>query len=305
MSSYPTVFSASIGDLGSTLRAFRETICALPEPRIYAAAFVLATNFNLGLISWWTDWNEPVPTPVKLPPIRRMTEDAMWLAFGFPSDSVLRPASAPLAALGDPPRVMIDPFFDAQRPDLITVVRPGAPKQNNAVKVPVDHPAWLWNPSGPADSLGNSVEYQTGNTFNQQNGVKCALPAIVAIAAGKPAATYAVVRGNCPNLGPDAICALNASKCASDGDGGLRASSKPRVLIPASPDSDLLLTPSAFEELVDRARMDKESGDRLNLPRAKDFALMTGWAAQGTGIALTFGRIVSLIGPLLSVLSEP
>jgi hypothetical protein len=309
--SYPAVFTATDTDLGDAFRAIRKTLHHLPEPRLYAAAFVLAALVNRGAVTWWRDWDDAVPVPVAVRGTRGMVESTMWAAFGFPAAAILRPGSAPLVALGNPKRVLVDPFFDPQKPTLLTVVRetpPGMSKGGNSVKVSSDDGAWIWNSSAPSAPLRKAVEYQTGNTFNQQNGVRCALAATTSAAGGgaKAAATYRIERVNCPNYRAGNECAVNGEKCASDGAGGTRIS-KPRVIVPSAPGADdWLLTPTAFGEMISRARVDKASGTPRPLPKAKDLALITGWAAQGNGQSLDFGRLVAVLGPkLLPVLVDP
>lgn len=303
--SYPAVFTATEQDLGDAFWAIRNTLHDMREPRLYAAAFVLAALVNQGAITWWRDWNDAVPVPVPVNGTRGMVERTMWTAFGFPASAVLRPGSAPLVALGHPKRVLIDPFFDPQKPTLLTVVKetpPGMSKVGNSVKVPIDHGAWMWTPTtAPSPPIGKAVEYQTGNTFNQQNGVRCALAAASAAAGGgsKAAAAYRIERVNCPHYRTGNKCAVNDEKCASDGAGGTRLS-KPRVIVPSAAGADdLLLTPTAFEEMISRARVNKASGVPQTLPKANDLALITGWAHQGNGRSLDFGRLVSLLGPVL------
>lgn len=279
---------------------------------MYAAAFVLAVLVNRGALTWWRDWSDPVPAPVALDGPRARIEEAMWASFGFDTAVVLRSGSAPVQALGGPARVLVDPFFDPQRPERVTVVKqtlPGTTKSQNSVKVRLDDPAWLWNDSGASLPLSQAVEYNPVNSYNQQNGVRCALPASSAVASGHAhaAATYHLNRLSCPSYQVnDNTCGINGAKCASDGAGGTRIP-KPRVIIPPSAFSDeWLLTPTAFDELVSQARTDKSTGSLQPLPKARDIAILTGWAQRGTGDALDFGPLVTLLGPsLVHTLTEP
>lgn len=310
MSSYPAVFTASPQDLGSAMRSVRAAVGGLPEGRIYAAAFVFAILTRNGTLTWWRDWNDPVPTPVATRVTRAQTEGALWAAFGFESAVVLRAGSPPLAALGHPERVMLEPFFDSQHPERITVLKytaPGTSRSENSVKVSLDDAAWLWNDPGAPGPVAQAVEYNAVNSYNQQNGVRCALPARTALSLGQAAATYRRARPECDRYqAADNTCTINGRGCAADGDGGGRTSTKPRVLIPAAPGGDTwLLTPSAFEELITRARVSKTSGVALPLPKALDLAIIIGWAKQGSGVALDFGPLVNLLGPLLQTMTEP
>lgn len=298
MTSYAPVFSATPGDLGEAMKRVRAAVCQLAEPRLYGAAFALAVNVTAGRLTWWRDWPYPVPQPVSPEPIRVLAETAMWEAFGFPAGAVLRAESQPLVALDNPDAVLVDLFFDAQRPNVLTVVRPGPPKSHNSVKVGFDHPAWIWNDPGAEPGLDTPVEYQTGNTFNQQNGIRCALPAVDAVATGNPAGTYGVERVACPHFGVGDLCGVNGDHCASDGAGNTRIP-KPRVLVPADASGKLLLTPSTFSELVSRARVGRGGGIPHPLPKRQDLALVTAWSRGGSGEGLTFARLFQLISPLL------
>lgn len=310
MSSYPVVFTASPQELGTSIRSVRATVGALPEGRIYAAAFVLAVLTRNGSLTWWRNWDDPIPLPVNTKVTRAEIEGALWSAFGFASTAVLRAGSPPLAALGHPSRVMIEPFFDPQHPERVTVLKSteaGTPRSGNSVKVALDDAAWLWNDPGTPGSVGQPVEYNSVNSYNQQNGVRCALPATTAVASGSAAIAYRQPRPACDHYqAATNTCAINNGGCAADGDGGGRSSTKPRVLVPATAAADAwLLTPSAFEELIARARVDKGSGVALPLPKALDLAVIVGWARQGSGSALDFGPLVSLLGPLMQTLTEP
>ena len=305
MASHPIVFGGTASDLELAFSDVRTTVASMPEPRLYAAAFVLAVGCRAGWITWWRDWTGPAPAPVAAPATRKMVEDAMWSAFGFEATSILKPGSQPLVALGNPEKVLVDPFFDPQHPEVLTMVRPGTPKTRNSLKVPIDHPAWIWGAGSPSQPLPTPVEYQTGNTFNQQNGVRCALPASSAIAAGNPHGQYATDRIHCPNFASANRCTINNEDCASDGAGGTRIP-KPRVIVPSAAGGAYLLTPSSFDETIDRAREDKQTGVLTPLPKAQDLALLVGWAERGDGRRLTFGRLMGLLGPeLLRLLSEP
>ncbi len=304
----PAVFNATLSDLKAAVIEIRQCMAALQEPRLYAAAFVLASCAHRGEVSWWQDWNDRPPRPVRVAGTRGLVERSMWSAFGFAASAVLRPGSAASTALDNPKRVLIDPFFDAQKPDVLTVVRetpPGEPKTRNSIKVPVGHSSFLWNTVGHSSALASPVEYQTGNTFNQQNGVRCALPATAAGTGTAAESAYSILRVGCPNYLSDNRCSINQEKCASDGAGGTRLP-KPRVIVPfASSSPDWLLTPNAFELLVSRARFNKTAGAVMPLPNAQQLALVTAWASQGSGTALSFGPLVGLIGPhLVQMLTE-
>jgi hypothetical protein len=309
--SYPAVFSATDQDLGTAVRGIREALHGLPEPRLYAAAFVLAALVNRGAVTWWGDWNAAVPVPVAVTGFRGMVEDTMWAAFGFPTASIFKAGTPPVTVLGNPQRVLVDPFYDAQHAERLTVVKPtpaGVSRTGNSIKVPIDDGAWIWSASSTFSTLSSAVEYNPVNTYNQQNGLRCALPAQTAIASGpsNAAAAYRIERSNCPNFRTDNNCGLNDERCASDGAGGTRIS-KPRVIVPSAPAAtDWLLTPTAFDEMISRARVDKHTGIPEALPRARDLALVTGWAHQGNGQSLDFGRLVGLLGPtLLPELVDP
>lgn len=277
---------------------------------MYAAAFLLAALANQGSVTWWRQWTDPVPTPVAFTGPRAKIEAIMWRAFGFDAPSVLRAGSAPLAALSNPTRVMIDPFFSAQNPDRVTVVKPtqaGVSRAGNSIKVDLNDGAWVWNAAGPTATAFSAVEYNPVNTFNQQNGVRCALPASTAVGAPSgPAAAYHTDRLSCPHYGGANTCQVNGEHCASDGAGGTRIP-KPRVLVPSAPGcDDSLLTPTAFDEMISRSRVDKATGHAQPLPKAQDLALLTAWAQRGSGAALDFGPLVLLLGPaLLPLLTEP
>jgi hypothetical protein len=277
---------------------------------VYEAAFVLAQLVNSGQLAWWQDWNQP-PAPIPFSGPRGKIEGVLWAAFGFDSSAVFRDETPPVVALGSPARVMIDPFFDSQHPDRVTVVKytaPGTSKAGNSIKVRLDDPAWIWNPpKDPPTPVTAPVEYNPVNTYNQQNGVWCALPAATATNdPGGPAGTYHTLRVNCPRYGADNVCSVNNKECAADGAGGTRIS-KPRVIVPSAPGvDDWLLTPTAFDELVARARTDKNTGHALPLPRARDLSILIGWAQQGHGNGLDFSPLLGMLGPqLLGLLTEP
>lgn len=304
----PAIFNATLTDLKAAFAEIRESIASLQEPRLYAAAFVLANCVHRGQISWWRDWTARPPVPIPSAPTRSLVEQSMWSAFGFDASAVLREGSPALVGLGNPKRVLIDPFFDAQKPHLLTVVRetpPGQPKSRNCIKVPIGHSSFLWNPDGSGAALDDPVEYQTGNTFNQQNGVRCCLPASAVGTGVAAATTYSVERVKCPKYLSGDLCSINQERCSSDGAGGTRIP-KPRVIVPYKPtSSDWILTPNAFEALVERARFHKKSGAMMSLPEARHLAMVTAWAQQGSGVALSFVPLVSLLGPdLVQVLTE-
>ena len=78
------------------------------------------------------------------------------------------------------------------------------------------------------------------------------------------------------------------------------------MIVPSAAGGAYLLTPSSFDETIDRAREDKQTGVLTPLPKAQDLALLVGWAERGDGRRLTFGRLMGLLGPeLLRLLSEP
>lgn len=277
---------------------------------MYAAAFVLATLVNRGDITWWAHWGDPIPPTVALNGKRATIEGALWHAFGFASSSIFRPNSEALRVLGSPDHVLVEPFYNPTDPTLVTVVRrtaPGTAKAMNSVRVQLDDPSWIWGSGATAGSASKPVEYNGINSYNQQNGVRCALDATTASQNGSISAlpAYSKERTQCPHHSTGNRCDVNQNDCASDGAGNTRVS-KPRVIVPPLPGSgDWLLTPSAFEDLRDRARVDKATGRSAGLPMALDLATITGWAKHGSGSGLDFGPLVSLLGPnLLPVLTE-
>ncbi len=304
--SSPAVFSASDRDLVSAIKSVRSCLAAMPEARMYSAAFVLALMARTGKVTWWRRWTDPVPLAMTAGgSLRSDVEDALWSAFGFPSDSVLTPSNKVRSQLGEPVRVLLEVLFKPKEPEWLTVVREGTPKAKNSVGVNLNDAAWHWGEDEKLDLRG-PVEYQIGNTFRQQNGIFCSLTAADAAATHHPKETYARTRTSCPQHSFGNVCSLNGEDCASDGAGGTRIP-KPRVFVHERVGREgRILTPNAFDELIERATTDKQSGEQARLPKAQDLAVITGWAAAGSGNSLNYGRLVELVGlPLLPVLTEP
>lgn len=272
---------------------------------MYSAAFVLAILVNLGHMTWWKRWNDPVPRAVVRSGLRNDIEEALFEAFGFPADAVLPGGSAARTALGHSKRLLLEVLFKPTEPSVITVVREGTPKTQNSIGLDIDHGAWIWG-NGGGDPIRGPVEYQIGNTFRQQNGIFCSLTARQAAASGSPETQYAIPRTDCEYRTAANSCRLGDDDCASDGAGGTRIP-KPRVFV--SEDASRpgrVLTPTAFTELIGRAVTDKQTGTRSELPKAQDLALITGWAHRGDGNSLSFGRLVALLGhDLLPMLTAP
>jgi hypothetical protein len=295
----PAVYVASPSDVRTAVGRIRDRVRDLAEPRMYQTAVLLTLLGRSNGATCWQSWDSPPPSSA-----RRFRKadliDAMWQLFGTDAPALLRAGSPVAQGMDNPTRVLLDPFYGANGP--LTLVRRGpiAPHQTrNSAKLTLEDPSWIWSaPSASSSSEVRLAEYNPVNTFNQQNGIRCALPVTTALAANPndPGAVYAVPRPDCPNYQqkPDhePRCALNGEVCGGQGDGAGRAVTKPRLMAPPITNyPSHLVLPGTIEALVAQARR----GDR-KLPLGNDLSLLANWChTSGTGTQ-DASRLAGLLG---------
>lgn len=297
------IYSAAIEDVGAAILRIRGRLQQLAEPRLYFMAVALTILVRKGQATAWRSW-EASPPSSAVAFGRRQIEWAMWQLLGTQPAALLR-INSPAAAMLAPGRVMPEVFYNPMgQLTLVSEARIPNHGGRNALRLPHADPAWRWSSEATVEaSVGvlEAVEYNPVNTLNQQNGIKCSLPAISAAAGGTEGAesTYAVERHLCPHYssteGNDPFCGLNGEVCGGQGAGRSRGRTKPRLLVPALSHAEegRLLVPGAISNLVDKATR----GGSLRKPKASDLSLLVAWcAADGTGL-LDSTRLLELIGP--------
>lgn len=295
------IYSAAVEDVGAAVQRIRGRLQQLAEPRLYFMAIALTILVRKGQATAWRSWEASPPTSA-VPFGRRQVQWAMWQLLGTQPAALLRTESQAAAMLA-PGRVMPEVFYNPRGPlTLVSEARIPGQGSRNALRLSPADPAWRWSEASAATSIGlpEAVEYNPVNTLNQQNGIKCSLPAISAAEGGATVAesTYALERHKCPHYslreGSDPFCGINGEVCGGQGAGGSRARTKPRLLVPAVSHTDegRLLVPGAISDLVDKATND----GACQKPNASDLALLVAWCAAGGSGLLDSTRLLELIG---------
>lgn len=288
MVTLPPVWTMNAEELRDAAQRVRVCVGKLSQPRIYHLAVMLSVLAVQGKVTAWSSWDTPPPTVAKNFG-RNDLINAMWALFGTRTDSLLEPETALVSAMGNPTRVLLDPFYDAKRePDRFRLVgnRKIGTSRADSGAVALGSPYWVWAGTASA-TLPAFREYNPDNSRNQQNGVRCALPAIdsLALAPHNPGSLYTVSRTLCPRrhyqTGSDPVCALNGDGCGGQGDGAARTATKPRLLAPPVPGAGtFMLLPNSLARLVSLAT----GGDSTRLPKAKDLAVLASWChTNGNG----------------------
>jgi len=296
--SLPVVYTASPVEVRAAVERIRERVRALAEPKLYEFAVALTVLTRKGEATAWQSWDSPPPQFANTFG-RPEVVGAMWTLFGTTPTALLHTNAAVIAQMSNPTRIMLDVFYDAQRSTLTLVGDVRIQGQRDSVKLTIDDPSWIWS-SQPMPSMPATVrEYNPVNSMNQQNGVRCALPASEAIASSptNPAKVYAVGRKDCPlrQVVSDAepTCRLNGGVCGGQGSGTARETTKPRLLAPAVPGgSPHLVLPRTIESLVAQAT---KGGEKL--PAASDLSLLVTWCYTGGEGNQDLMRLPSLFGP--------
>lgn len=290
------LFSADIHDVRVALERVRERIAGLAEPRLYSTAFALQVLTRANRATAWRSWDAAPPSTA--------TEfgrgDLQWATqqmFGTTPTALLRDQSDAVSRLAAGSRVFLDPFYGSGG-DLTLVSDKRIPGggSHNSLRMNIDNSSWRWSQNSGADAI-HSVEYNAGNTLNQQNGIGCELPASDAITRSSgPAAEYLTPRADCSyrhsGVG-EPTCALNGQVCGGQGSGVARLRTKPRLLAPPTPTSQArMLLPGAIESLVDKST----DGHQRKKPIAKDVSLLVAWCASAGKAPFDSMRLVGLIG---------
>ena len=286
-------------DVRAAVLSLRSRVRLMAEPRLYFTALSLALLKRQRLVSQWSSWD--APPPLKGQSLNRATfANAMWSLFGTTRIGMLREESAAWAAC-ESDQVMLDPFYDTQKPNQLTLVTKSAFSGHspaNSLKLDISDPGWRWHASGTGTTEFRRVEYNASNTLNQQNGISCAMsPAEAAASAAGAPTTYQVDRSNCIHHAVTAkgpTCSLNGKTCGSLGDGVARDRTKPRLYASTGEGSaERVLLPDAFDRLLDAAT----ASGRFALPRAEDMALLTSWCHNSGAGKVDSMRFLSLLGP--------
>lgn len=299
--SLPPVWTTEPGDLRDAAQRVHVCVSKLNQPRIYHLAVMLSVLARQGKVTAWTSWDTPPPIAATTVGRRDLVE-AMWALFGTRTGALLDPGSSLVAALGNPSRVLLDPFYDAKRdPDNLRLVadrRIGATRTDSAA-LGLSSPDWIWAGAGTA-MTPVFREYNPVNSLNQQNGVGCALSAAEAVAHAPhdPGSLFAVPRNLCSrrqySVGSEPTCALNGKTCGGQGDGAAREATKPRLVAPpVTSSSAWMLLPDSLTKLVALAT----GGGAAPLPEAKDLAVLASWChTNGAGPQGPM-RLMNLLGP--------
>lgn len=295
----PVVYAAEPADVRSALDRVRARMRDLSEPRMYQTAVMLTLLLRWNRATGWRSWGSP-------PPIAAMRFgkaeliDAMWQLFGTETSALLRPGSAVVKAMDNPTHVLLDVFYGSNGPLTLARRGPIAPyKTKNSVKLTLDDPSWVWSsPNSGGMAVTRVAEYNPVNSLNQQNGIRCALPAAAALATAPadPGSVYAVSRAACPKrqhvAGEEPKCTINGEGCGSMGNGVERLTTKPRLMAPpvAGAEGHLVL-PTTVKALVEQAT----KGER-KLPAATDLSLLATWCATNGAGAQGATRLTTLLG---------
>lgn len=299
--SLPPVWRTDPEELRDAAQRVHTCVGKLNQPRIYHLAVMLSILARQGKVTAWTSWDTPPPTVAKTFG-RRDLVGAMWALFGSSTGAVLSRGTSLVAAMGNPRRVLLDPFYDARRdPDSLRLVgdRMIGTTRTDSAALGLTSPHWIWGGTATA-TTPTFREYNPVNSLNQQNGVGCALSAAAAMAhaPNDPASLYAVSRTLCSrrqqHAGSEPTCALNGRTCGGQGDGAAREATKPRLLAPPVTDANAwMLLPDSLTKLVALAT----GGDPARLPKAKDLAVLASWCdTDGTGPQGPM-RLMNLLGP--------
>ncbi|GAA1439253.1 hypothetical protein [Leifsonia poae] len=299
------VYSADVDDLRVAIERTQERIAGLAEPRLYATAFALAVLVRTNKVTAWRSWDSPPPRRA-LDFGRRELQWAMQQLFGTEPHALLHGGSSASLLLTPGCRVMLDPFYgSASELTLVSDKRiPGAGTRNT-LRMDINDASWLWSHHDGVHAI-RTVEYNAGNTLNQQNGLGCRLPASeVTAETSYPETEYMISRIDCVHrkVGTgDPTCALNGQVCGGLGAGGGRNRTKPRLLIPPTPSQETrMLVPGGLEILLDKST---EGGSRKR-PIAADLSLLVAWCASDGIGPFDFTRLVGLLGaPGLSLLTD-
>jgi hypothetical protein len=311
--SLPVLFEARTSDLRDAVERVRTRVGALKQPRLYWAAVALTVLARQGKIASWRAWDSIPPASAGTIG-RRQVVAAMRELFEAPAGALIHRGSAVDIQLDKADRLMLDVLFGANGPLSLIGRRPlRGQGSRDSVKLELDNPCWVWSKAGPgaAASRVTVFEYNPVNSFNQQNGIGCALP-ITAALQSKPhdlAAAYAKARTECPSrsqvAGSEPKCSINEKICGGQGAGdeaGRRAT-KPRLLAPATEgESGDVILPDSIRTLSDLATDHSQS----YLPAAADLALITSWCYTGGAGIQDSTRLPSLLGAEgISLLTGP
>lgn len=311
--SLPVLYDARPSDLRDAVERIRTRVRILKQPRLYGAAVVLTVLARQGKIATWRAW-ESIP-PASAGSIgKQQVVAAMRELFEAPAGALIQRGSAVDIQLDKPDRLMLDVLFDANGPlSLVGRKRLQGQRSKNSVKLELDNPCWVWSDSGLGAAASQVVvfEYNPINSFNQQNGIGCALPISDALQSKSrdPAAAYGKGRTECPSrsqvAGSEPKCSINEKICGGQGAGdeaGRRAT-KPRLLAPATEgESGDVILPDSIRTLSDLATDHGQS----YLPAAADLALITSWCYTGGAGIQDSTRLPSLLGAEgISLLTGP
>lgn len=297
----PPVWTTDLNELRDAAQRVHVCVGELKQPRIYHLAVMLSVLVRQGRVTAWASWDTPPPATASSVGRADLVR-AMWELFGTRIDALIDPGSSLVAAMGNPARVLLDPFYKAQRdPDNLRLVGDrtiGATRADSAA-LALSSPYWVWSSSAAA-AAPVFLEYNPVNSLNQQNGVGCALSADEALthAPNDPGSLYAVPRGQCMrrlhHVGSEPVCAINDKTCGGQGDGAARNATKPRLLAPPTTGASAwMLLPDSLAELVALAT----DGGSVPLPSAKDLALLASWChTNGKGPQGPM-RLMNLLGP--------